>query len=289
VAGSVLVMKRFEAREGSGDDKRVRQISVWRILGCGRTAFPSSAQNSRVIQIEVSETIISGPSHKRKRADGSIGLHGSRRVLDLVVDALSELCGQAHALADRLKLPRICAALRRGKIDQCSSHLSQRLNGARFRLRRGIALPFGNDEPEEAPNRREQHPQEQAPAEEDFANAWLGLGSLCARDRRGQVRTAMRTKLCGLINFILAFATRVHIYLKLRELSLNYIRQIRARLVRIHRSETHGRESIRGRSHRRQSRAESAISGSNFLGANGPVGFRYRQKRKGGSCGGFLP
>src|ERR1700681_2118670 len=139
-------------KKSLGNVKRAGQTSVRRIIGRGGAVFPSGAQDSGVIQIEVPETIISSPSLKRKRADRPFRVNGAGRVLDLVVDALGELRGQAYTLANRLELPRIGAALRRCKIDQCGADFSQRLGGPRFRLRRGIALPLRHDKPQETPN-----------------------------------------------------------------------------------------------------------------------------------------
>src|ERR1700719_2695263 len=144
--------EQLDARNGPGvatgpiPFRRRKMRLVWRIFRSGGPAFPSGAQDSCVIQKQVSESIISSPGLKRKRADRSVRVEGTRRVLDLVVDALGELRGQAYAFANCFKLARIGAALRRCKIDQRGADLSQRLGGTRFRLRRGIALPLGNDE-----------------------------------------------------------------------------------------------------------------------------------------------
>ena len=132
--------------------------SVRRILGCGGSTLPSGAQDSGIIQIEIPETIISSPSLKRKRTDHSISVDGAGRILHLVVDALGELRGQAYALAYSLKLPRVGAALRGCEINQRGSDFSQGLGGARFGLRRRIALPLRNDEPQETPNCGKKYP-----------------------------------------------------------------------------------------------------------------------------------
>src|SRR5260370_39344729 len=85
-------------KKSLGDDQRVGRNSVGRILRGGGAAFPSSTQYSRIIQVEVPESIISSSSLKRKRADRPVSVDGAGRVLDLVVDALGQLCGHAYAL-----------------------------------------------------------------------------------------------------------------------------------------------------------------------------------------------
>jgi len=184
--------------------------SIRGIFGCGGAAFPGGAQDSCVIQEKIPESVISGVCLKRERMNRSVGGHRAGRVLDLIVDALGQLRGQADALSHRAKIARIRSGLRGSEINERRTDFPQRFGGARFGLCSGIALPLGNDEPEETPDRAEQHTQENAPPHQNFSDSGLCFGRAVGRIRFRQVRAAMRAQFGGLIDFILAFAAGVH-------------------------------------------------------------------------------
>src|SRR5258706_12561612 len=110
------------------------------MLGGGGAVFRRCVHHTAVVGIKAQRTVLARASLQRVAADRAVGFDGAWRVLKLVINALRELCRRAHWFAQRLELPRVASALRRRVIRERGSHLTQGCDGARFCLRRGVAL-----------------------------------------------------------------------------------------------------------------------------------------------------
>src|SRR5882762_2642520 len=163
-----------------------------------------------IVGVKAEESVVASAGLERVAANGAIGLDRTGRVLNLVVDTLRELRCRSDRFTQRLELPWVSSALRRGVVRQCGPHLTQGLDGTRFGLRGGIALALRHDEPQETPDRGEENTQQHAPPQQNLLQGRLHRRLIRARDGYSQIRAASRAKLRPLIDFRFAFAGSIH-------------------------------------------------------------------------------
>src|ERR1700687_1229342 len=183
---------------------------VRRSLSRRGPVFTRGVHGAAVVRIEAEETVVTRAGLEDVTANGAAGLEGPRRVLNLVIDALCELRRRAHRFTQRLELPRIGSVLRRCVGRQRGPHLVPGFDGARFGLRRGIALALRHDEPQEAPDRGEENAKQHAPPQQNLLKGWLRRRLIHAGGEYRQIGAAMRANLRSLIDFSFAFAAIVH-------------------------------------------------------------------------------
>src|SRR3989442_5772829 len=170
-----------------------------RIQSCGGAILASRAHYAAIVGVETPEAVVACTGLQRKGTDHAVGFRRAGRVLNLVIDALCELCRCADWLPQRFQFPWVSAVLRRGVVYQRGPHLAQSLRGASLRLRRGIPLALRYDEPQEAPDRGEEHAQQDPPAQQDLPQGGLGRRCPCFEDGLRQVGAAVRADFRGLV------------------------------------------------------------------------------------------
>ena len=191
----VLLMSLTDGRIGAG----------------GFAIFFCRSHYAADIHIKTAVAVVPSARLKRVVMNAAVGLCRSGCVLQLIPIALGQLRRLTYLWAELFQVRWIGSAARLSVGMQLGINVLDRNNSVSFRFSGEIARAWGYHEPEKAPHGGEEHAQQHSPAQQDFRQ-----GRLLRRRgefpwKAGQVRTAVRTDFCRLVNFVFAFAAGNHI------------------------------------------------------------------------------